>query len=126
VVLDTSVLLLVKDGFDPIEVLTSEYSGNVEFIVATAVLNEIKTKLGSGRFAEMSKARVAMEYIRINSGKLRIVETPQGKTDDVLIELCKAEGAALFTADVRLRDRAIKEGITAVTPRSRGKTINFY
>jgi len=32
----------------------------------------------------------------------------------------------MFTADVRLRDRAFKEGITAVTPRSRGKTINFY
>jgi len=60
---------MVKDGFDPIEVLTSEYSGNVEFIVATAVLNEIKTKLGSGRFAEMSKARVAMEYIRDQLGE---------------------------------------------------------
>ncbi|MGC9106227.1 MAG: PIN domain-containing protein [Thermoprotei archaeon] len=125
VVLDTSVLLMVKDGFDPIELLTQEYAGDLEFIVPRAVLNEISSKLNSRRFAESSKARVAMEYLKLKSGKVRVVETPQGKTDDVLINLCKAEGAALFTADMRLKERAKREGITVVTPRGRGKTINF-
>ncbi len=117
---------MVKDGFDPIELLTQEYAGDLEFIVPKAVLNEVNSKLNSRRFAESSKARVAMEYLRLNSGNIRVVETPQGKTDDVLINLCKAEGAVLFTADMRLKERARREGITVVTPRGRGKTINFH
>lgn len=117
---------MVIDGFDPIEELRDYYTyEKVEVIVPTAVLNEVKSKANSPRFSERSKARIALDYLEAKRGVVRVVEAPEGKTDEVVLRLCKENGYYLFTADMGLKNAAKRLGVQVIVPRRGGKTINF-
>ena len=117
---------MVIDGFDPIEELRDYYTyEKVEVIVPTVVLNEIKSKANSPRFSERSKARVALNYLEAKRGVVQVVESEEGKTDEVVLRLCKENGYYLFTADMGLKNAAKRSGVKVIVPRRGGKTINF-
>ena len=118
--------MMVIDGFDPIEELRNYYTfEKLEILVPTVVLNELKSKANSSRFTERAKARVALAYLESKRGNIELVESGEGKPDDIMLRLCKENGYYLFTADMKLKDLAKKLGIAVIVPRRGGKTINF-
>lgn len=112
VLLDTSIIIHALDrNVDLISSIYEAVVGPVDICVPRAVLDELHRLAVSGSASKRRKARVALSYIESRKERLKIIETPRGPVDKVVLETAEMLGATIATSDTELRREAVKRGL---------------
>jgi len=115
VLLDTSVLLLIYDGVDPIEGIDDALSTKCDYYVPDIVLDEL-IKLASKNTGIKSKAaRLALQYM---SGKVKVMITNRKyRTADEFIKKYVTSDPSIIVAtmDDELKRELKSRGIRVIT-----------
>jgi len=115
VLLDTSVLLLIYDGVDPIEGIDDALSTKCDYYVPDIVLDEL-IKLASKNTGIKSKAaRLALQYMR---GKVKVMITNRKyRTADEFIKKYVTSDPSIIVAtmDDELKRELKSRGIRVIT-----------
>ncbi len=126
VIIDTNVLLLIdKLGIDIFHEL--EMLGYSNVILPGGVLRELRMLMDKLTGRDRISARIAASVIEnIRSGMRNIsIELLQSRdemdTDEEIIRIAKEKGASVLTNDKVLKKKLLKEGVTIIYPRGRGK-----
>jgi len=115
VLLDTSVLLLVYDGVDPIESIDDALSTKCDYYVPDIVIDEL-IKLASKNIGIKSRAaRLALQYMR---GKVKVMITDKRyRTADEFIKKYVMSDPSIIvaTTDDELKRELKSKGIRVIT-----------
>lgn len=115
VIIDTNALMIPiqfnVDIFDELQRL-----GFDEFVVPTAVLDELDSLVGRTRGKDKMAAKVA----RSLADRCEIVDA-NGFADDVIIKLANDVGAAVLTNDINLKKRLQEKNITVAYLRQKNR-----
>jgi len=116
VLLDTSTLMLVYDGVDPIELIDDAIEAKCEYLVPEPVIDELIRLSTQGIGFKSKAARLALKYL---SGKVSVISLKGKKfktADDFIKEYVKLNPDVIVaTLDEDLKNYLKKLGIRIIT-----------
>ncbi len=120
VVLDSSALLGIEEfKIDIFQRIKEELEGKIEFYITTSVMREIEN-LSKNRGKRGVKAKTALLVIKKYEEEIEVVPY-EGNADSSVLRFAKDYDAYIATADRKIKDLALKNGLEVIV--IRGKKV---
>lgn len=114
--LDTSALLLLYEGVDPLQAIEDLLQGRVEFYTLDAVVKELRSLAERVGSRKGRAARLALQHI-VSSGAVKTIETGfAGLADEAIVKFASLhKDFIVVTLDEELRRRLKELGVRVLT-----------
>ncbi len=116
IILDTSVLMLVYEGIDVIELIEDAMERKCEYYVPDKVLEELKHLAETSRGRRGAAARLALKYVQGRASPLNLgIDAPTA--DEAIKEFAASNPQEwiVATADHGMRRALKKAGVRVIT-----------